>query len=143
MNVLTKIALTTASMAFLSAPAFASVPAEVHSKIWNHGDEMGITTDVSAVKAGKINFRVVNDSRDTLHEMVVRKVNSFDDVKPFKDKDKSVLEDEHNDFGEVASLKPGQSANLTVNLTPGKYILIANNPGHNRDHMVSDLTVTK
>ncbi len=143
MNMLTKIALTTISMAFISAPAFASAPAVVHAKLWNHGDEMGITTDVSTVKAGKVDFQVVNDSRDTVHEMLVRKVKSFDDVLPYNDKDKSVLEDEHNDFGEVAALKPGQSGGLTVNLTPGKYMLICNIPGHYKDHMVKDLTVTK
>jgi len=141
MNILTKIALTTASVAFISAPAFASVPAVVHSRLWNHGDELGITTDVSAVKTGRIDFQVINNSRDTVHEIMVRKVKSFDDVLPSNDKDKSVLEDEHDDFGEVASLKPGQTAGLTVNLAPGKYMLIANIPGH--DHMTSDLVVTK
>ena len=144
MNTLTKIALTTVSVAFLSGPAFASVPEVVHAKFWNHGDQVSISTDVSTIKAGKVDFQVANNSWNTVHEILVRKVTSFDDELHYNsDKDKSVLELEHNNLGEVAVLKPGQTGDITVNLTPGKYKLIGSVPGHYKDPLVSDLVVTK
>jgi len=142
MKMLTKIALVSVSMAAVSGQVLASVPEVVHARLWNHDDKMGITTDVSTVKAGKVDFEVVNESRTMVHEMLVVKVNSFDDVLPYNDKDASILEDETNDFGEVSELEPGQSGSLTVNLTPGKYMLICNIPGHYKDHMYSQLVVT-
>lgn len=143
MKMLTKIALVSVSMAAVSGQVLASVPEVVHARLWNHDDKMGITTDVATVKSGKVDFEVVNDSKNMVHEMLVVKVKSYDDALPYSDKDASIIEDKTNDFGEVSELEPGQSGNLTVNLKPGKYILVCNIPGHYKSHMYTDLLVTQ
>jgi len=143
MKLLTKVTLVAISISAVSAQAFASVPEVVNAKLWDHGGQMGISTDVSTVRAGKIDFEVVNDSKALVHEMLVVKVNSYDDTLPYDNKDAKIIEDETVDFGEVSELEPGQSGNLTVNLKPGKYMLICNMPGHYKSLMYSDLLVTK
>ena len=143
MNMMTKIVVLAVSVGAVSAPAFAAVPEVVHAKLWNHDGRMGITTDVTTVRAGKVDFEVVNDSGDLAHEMLVVKVKSFDEVLPYNDKNASVVEDETNDFGEVSELEPGQSGSLEVNLKPGKYVLLCNVPGHYKSHMFADLLVTQ
>ena len=144
MKMLTKFALLAVSVAAVSGQAFASVPEVVHAKLWNHNDgKMGITTDVSRVKAGKIDFEVSNDSGNMVHEMLVVKVNSFNEALPYNPKKASVIEDQTNDFGEVSELEPGKSGSLTVDLKPGKYLLVCNMPGHYMSHMYTDLLVTR
>lgn len=143
MNMLTKIAVVAISLGTVSAPALASVTEVVNAKLWNHDGQMGITTDHSTVKAGKIDFEVVNDSDTMVHEMLVIKVSSYDDALPYDDKDASVIEDDTYDFGEVSELEPGQSGSLEVNLKPGKYLLVCNMPGHYKAHMYTKLLVTE
>ena len=144
MKMLTKFALVAVSVAAVSGQAFASVPEVVHAKLWNENDgRMGITTDVSRVKAGKIDFEVVNDSKNLVHEMLVIKVGSYGENLPYNAKNASVIEDQTNDFGEVSGLQPGKTGSLAVDLKPGKYLLVCNMPGHYKAHMYTNLLVTK
>jgi len=143
MKTLTKFTFAAFSVVAVSAQAMAAVPQVVHAKLWNHDEQMGITTDVSTVKAGKIDFEVHNDSRNLVHEMLVVKVKSYDDPLPYDNKDASIIEDDTNDFGEVSELEPGQSGSLTVNLRPGKYLLLCNVRGHYKSHMYTSLLVTQ
>lgn len=141
---LTKIALVAVSAGVISTQAFAAVPEVVHAKLWNHDDgKMGITTDISRVKAGKIDFEVTNDSKSMVHEMLVVKVKTFNEALPYNDNQARIIEDKTNDFGEVSELEPGQSGSLTLNLKPGKYMLVCNIPGHYKSHMYTDLLVTQ
>ena len=143
MKMLTKITLAAIFTGVVSAQALASVPEVVNAKLWDHGGQMGISTDVSTVKAGKIDFEVVNDSNALVHEMLVVKVSSYNEALPYDNKDAKIVEDKTLDFGEVSELEPGQSGNLTVNLKPGKYMLICNMPGHYKSHMYTNLQVTQ
>ena len=143
MKMLTKIALLAVSVGAVSAQAFAAVPEVVHAKLWNHDGQMGISTDAYSVKAGKIDFEVVNESSSMVHEMLVVKMDGSDDALPYSDKDARIIEDETYDFGEVSELEPGQSGRLVVNLKPGKYLLVCNMPGHYKSHMYTDLVVTQ
>jgi uncharacterized cupredoxin-like copper-binding protein len=59
------------------------------------------------------------------------------------DPDKKVDEDKAGDKGEVSEFDPGKSGALTVNLKPGKYLLICNVPGHFAAGMWSPFEVTK
>ena len=45
--------------------------------------------------------------------------------------------------GEVSELDPGKSGTLTVNLQPGTYLLVCNQPGHYAAGMWAMFTVTK
>jgi uncharacterized cupredoxin-like copper-binding protein len=42
---------------------------------------------------------------------------------------------------EVEDLAPGKSATLSVNLTPGRYVLVCNIPGHYKHGMHASVTV--
>lgn len=141
MKAISKAVLLALSIAALPAHAVTADTHVVNAKLWNEGGKMGITTDVASVKAGKIAFDVTNGSKNLVHEMLVVKVDTFDDVLPYDAQEAKVYEDKVNDFGEVSELEPGQSGNLTVNLKPGNYLLLCNIPGHYKMKMYSKLVV--
>ena len=143
MKMLTKVTLLAISIGAVSAQAFASVPEVVNAKLWDQGGQMGISTDVSTVKAGKIDFEVFNDSKALVHEMLVIKVRDFEEALTYDSKDGKIVEDKTQDIGEVSELEPGKSGSLTVNLKPGKYMLVCNMPGHYKSHMYTNLLVTQ
>jgi uncharacterized cupredoxin-like copper-binding protein len=53
------------------------------------------------------------------------------------------MKDKAGDKGEVSELEPGKSGRLTINLKPGKYLLICNVAGHFVAGMWSPFEVTK
>jgi uncharacterized cupredoxin-like copper-binding protein len=142
MKTLSKIALVFISVAAISAQAAVKDTRVVNVKLWDQGSTMGITTDRPTITAGKITFEVENDSKSLVHEMLVVKVISFDDTLPYDERTARVYEDRVPDFGEVSELEPNQSGKLSVNLKPGKYLLVCNMPGHYKMKMYSDLEVT-
>ena len=46
-------------------------------------------------------------------------------------------------LGEITDLKPGAHGKLTLNLKPGSYLLICNEPGHYKAGMTAPLLVEK
>jgi uncharacterized cupredoxin-like copper-binding protein len=142
MKALAKIALVFISLAAISAQAAIKDTQVVNVKLWDQGSTMGISTDRSQVKTGKITFAVENDSLSLVHEMLVVRVVSFDDTLPYDEEKARLYEDRVADFGEVAELEPNQSGELAINLKPGKYLLVCNMPGHYKMKMYSDLVVT-
>lgn len=102
---------------------------------------MGITATPAAVKAGKITFKVKNSSKDTIHEMIVMYRADSKDPLPYIAAENRVDEDKAGDKGEVSELDPGASGSLTVDLKPGKYVLICNVPGHFAAGMWTEFTV--
>jgi len=131
-------------MSIVAVSAQASSPDDhvVKAKLWDQGSSMGISIDSPTVKAGKITFNVENDSNSMVHEMLVVRVAGFEDSLPYDEKAERILEDRVADFGEVSELEPHQSGVLTVNLKPGKYMLICNIPGHYKAKMYTELLVT-
>ncbi|MEP7173958.1 MAG: hypothetical protein ABI705_10765 [Aestuariivirga sp.] len=91
---------------------------------------MGIKIDHQTVPAGKVTFEVVNDSKETQHEMLISHVKDENTVLPFVDNENRVDEEASGDLGEVSELEPGKSGALTLELKPGNYILFCNVPGH-------------
>lgn len=102
---------------------------------------MGITAKPATVKAGKITFKVKNSSKDTIHEMIVMYRADSTAPLPYVDAENRVDEDKAGDKGEVSELDPGASGTLTVDLKPGKYVLICNVPGHFATGMWTEFTV--
>lgn len=137
-----KFVLILVSVITVSAQAAITDGQVVNVKLWDQGSTMGISTDSPTVKAGKISFDVVNDSKSLVHEMLVVKVESYDDVLPYDNKTARIFEDRVADFGEVSELEPHQSGNLSVNLKPGHYLLVCNMPGHYKLKMYTRLEVT-
>ena len=102
---------------------------------------MGIKLSANAVAAGKVTFEVTNNSKDIIHEMVIALVQSGNDRLPFAAAEDKVDEERISDLGEVSELDPGKSGSLTLDLKPGKYVLLCNVPGHYMNGMWALLTV--
>ena len=105
------------------------------------GGYMGIKASPGAVKAGEITFNVTNDSKDTVHEMIVMYLANPGKPLPYLEAENRVDEDKAGDKGEVSELDPGKSGTLTVELKAGKYLLICNVPGHYGAGMWAEFTV--
>ncbi|EKO3379452.1 hypothetical protein NI390_19095 [Vibrio fluvialis] len=128
-NLLRMAAFATVVMA--AQVSAASMSAQVvHADLWDQMGVMGIKLDVPSVVEGSVSFEVINSSKTMVHEMLVVKVNNFHESLPYQTNEARVIEDKVQDFGEVSELEPGQSGSLTVNLKPGKYLLLCNIPGH-------------
>lgn len=80
-------------------------------------------------KAGKVTFNVTNDGK-VPHEFIVYQSDEEPGSLPVEGG--KVKEDEASVVDEIEEedLQPGDSAELTVDLKPGKYILFCNLPGH-------------
>ena len=102
---------------------------------------MGIKASPDAVKAGEVTFKVTNDSKDTIHEMIVMYLADPGKPLPYLEAENRVDEDRAGDKGEVSELDPGKSGTLTVELKAGKYLLICNVPGHYGAGMWAEFTV--
>ena len=103
---------------------------------------MGIKATPGSVKAGQITFDVVNESKDEEHEMIVMYLADPSKELPYIASEERVDEDRAGDKGEVSELDPGGKGSLTVDLKPGKYLLICNVPGHYAAGMWTEFTVT-
>ena len=104
---------------------------------------MGVKTSPATAKPGVVTFKVTNDSKDTVHEMIVMYMADPTKPLPYLDDEKRVDEDKAGDKGEVSELEPGASGSLTVNLKAGSYLLICNVPGHFSAGMWTTFTVAK
>jgi uncharacterized cupredoxin-like copper-binding protein len=102
---------------------------------------MGIKALPGVVKAGKVTFNVKNDSKDTVHEMIVMYLADSGKPLPYLEAENRADEDKAGDKGEVSELDPGETGILTVDLKAGKYLLICNVPGHYGAGMWAEFTV--
>jgi len=102
---------------------------------------MKLSTD--SAKAGVVTFKVTNNSKDTVHEMIVIPVKNVNQPLPYDEEENRVDEDKAGHMGEVEELKPGSSGSLTVALKPGHYLLICNVPGHFGAGMWKEFNVTE
>lgn len=93
-----------------------------------------ITLSANSARSGKIVFHVHNDATDLKHEFVIFKTDLPEDQLPLTP-DGAVDEEgagvTHIDEVEV---EPGQSADLTVDLEPGNYVMICNINDNNQQH---------
>ena len=105
----------------------------------------------SSAPAGDITFRVKNLGTVD-HEMIILKTDTPFDQLPVTDAGDPPVSvatgankvDEANNVGETGDpdLKPGDTRTFTVNLTPGKYVLLCNIAGHYQMGMRAPFTVT-
>jgi uncharacterized cupredoxin-like copper-binding protein len=102
---------------------------------------MRIKASPPKAKAGEITFVVKNISKDTIHEMILARLEDPSKQEPYIANESRVDEDNAGDLGEVSELDPGASGKLTVTLKPGKYLLYCNVPGHYMAGMWTTFTV--
>ena len=129
------VAATTASFA-----ATAAIHVTLNNK---PSGEQVLSLDKKSVKAGKVTFDVSNISKDELHEFLVVKTKLAADKLPMNADGTRVDEGKLKNVHELSDLNPGKSGTITLNLTPGHYVLFCNQPGHYTGGMEGNFTVTK
>ena len=80
---------------------------------------MHIKLDRDTVKAGRVTFRVMNESDALVHELIVLQTDLDVSQLPYDPRKGKVIETQLKSLGEVEELKPGKSGKLTLNLKPG------------------------
>jgi uncharacterized cupredoxin-like copper-binding protein len=102
--------------------------------------DFAIALDPATVDAGEVTFDIRNDGPSE-HEFVV--VETSADVAPgdLPTKDGAVNEDGLDVVDEAEAIAPGDTADLTVDLSPGTYIVFCNIDGHYLSGMHAALTV--
>lgn len=91
-------------------------------------DSMQITLDRYSVPAGQVRFLVTNGGRST-HELVVLKTDlAPDQLVPNPDEPGKVEEEVH--MGETGDIDGTRFNGLQLELGPGNYVIICNEPGH-------------
>ena len=148
---------------FMAAnPDAAMAATTVQVSLWDKGDglqtapsaarETAVTIDPSKIamgvkampdetKAGMVTFKVTNTSKESVHELVVVKLDPGANPLPRVSAESTADDDEADEKGEIADLEPGESGMLTVDLQPGKYLLICGMPGHSAAGMWTEITV--
>jgi uncharacterized cupredoxin-like copper-binding protein len=98
-------------------------------------------TDVpDTAKAGPVTFTLTNTGTSKKHEMVVLKSDAAIDSLPVDPATNRVSEDAS--VGEVGETDPGKTGTVTLDLQPGKYILVCNVEKHYAQGMRVAFTVT-
>jgi uncharacterized cupredoxin-like copper-binding protein len=96
--------------------------------------EMFVRPSVTSVPAGKVTFTATN-SGNLVHELMVERM-------PIKF-DAPNQPTESAAQGMIDDMDPGKSGQMTLKLTPGKYMLFCNVPGHYAGGQHTVLTVTQ
>lgn len=136
------VVLLSAGSALALAQANATADSVVNAKLWDKGAAMGIAVDQPSIPAGKVTFNVENNSNAYVHEMLVVKVKDYHDGMTYDAHRVGLAEDSIKSLGEVSELTPGKTGHVTLNLQPGKYLLLCNQPGHFEEGMFTRLIIT-
>jgi uncharacterized cupredoxin-like copper-binding protein len=103
---------------------------------------MRMVLDHDKIQPGRVTLQAVNESKALVHEVVVVRDDGNKKL-PFDPKHDRVIESRVHSLGEISDLKPGKTGKLTLDLKPGKYVLLCNEPAHYKDGMVATLTVAR
>jgi len=125
------------ALALIVAPLLAACgPTVVNVSLTSYT----VVADKVEVPAGKVTFKITNDATDQVHEFVVVRSDAAALDLP---RDAENLADENAvaPVDEVEDIEIGATAELTVDLTPGHYILLCNLPGHYDQGMAIDFVV--
>ena len=156
-------ALSLAAITMLAAvPTASQAATTIHVSLWDMGADVEMPTDLGygtpgvdlsnatmgiklsqdSAPHGVVGFKVTNDSKDTIHEMIVARIEKPGMSLPYVESEQKVDEDQAGDKGEVSELDPGQYGSLTLTLEPGTYLLYCNIAGHYAAGMWAEFTVT-
>jgi uncharacterized cupredoxin-like copper-binding protein len=136
------VALLALGLLGLPAPP-AAADATVKVDMWDKPDgSQGMDLSTAKVKAGKVTFDVTNVSKnEEEHEFLVARTDLAPDKLPMTEAGARVDESKLAGLEELGDLEPGKSGKLTLDLTPGKYLLFCNEEGHFAAGMYAYLTV--
>lgn len=102
-------------------------------------DHMAITLDRSAIYAGPVLFAVTNRGA-AIHEFVVLKTDTAPEDMQADPEEVGKIVEEGN-IGEIDGVNAGRFSALQLDLAPGNYVLICNEPGHFAAGMHLQITV--
>jgi uncharacterized cupredoxin-like copper-binding protein len=123
--------------------ASAAEPASVKVSLWDKDGSAGITLSTNKVKAGAVEFEITNTSKQTMHEFLITPWSGSIKTLPYDDKKGDVREDKLARLAGVEDMKPGAEATLRLPMTPGRYAVFCNQPGHYKMGMVAAFTVSR
>jgi uncharacterized cupredoxin-like copper-binding protein len=101
----------------------------------------GMALSTNTVKSGKVTFMVKNHATDQTHEFVVAQTELPVDQIPINPDTHLIDEEQITVLGEVEDLDSGAIKPLTLDLKPGRYVLICNLATHYQSGMHTELTV--
>jgi uncharacterized cupredoxin-like copper-binding protein len=101
---------------------------------------MRMVLDHDALKPGRVTIEATNESKGLVHEVIVVRDAGAKEL-PYDARKKLVVEKRIQRLGEISDVPPGKSGKLTLDLKPGSYLLICNQPGHYKDGMSARVTV--
>jgi uncharacterized cupredoxin-like copper-binding protein len=131
-------------LGLLSMPAVpAAADTTVKIDMWDKPDgSQGMDLSTDQVTPGKVTFEVTNVSKnDEEHEFLIAKTDQAPDQLPTTQGGARIDESKLPGLEELGDLEPGKSGKLTLDLTPGKYLLFCNEEGHFAAGMFAYLTV--
>jgi uncharacterized cupredoxin-like copper-binding protein len=136
--------LTTAVCAVsLATFALAGSPTVEKVQLWDKQDgSQGMTVSAEKVKAGTVTFGVTNISTKEDHELLLVKTNLKPDQFPVDDSGTRIDEEKFQGLKELGDLTKGETSTHKVKLTPGRYVMFCNEPGHFSAGMWRELIVT-
>ena len=92
--------------------------------------KMAINANPDRMRKGAVRFDVTNLASSIVHEVIVARIESEDQVLPYDESRAKVDAEQLYTLGSVNEIAPNKSVSLTLNLTPGKYLLYCNISGH-------------
>lgn len=95
----------------------------------------------SSVPAGSVTFTITNEGQEE-HEFEVFKTETSAGEFGIGADDKAEDPADAEELAEEEEIEPGETRTLTLDLEPGHYALICNEPEHYGQGMYADLTVT-
>jgi uncharacterized cupredoxin-like copper-binding protein len=125
-----------------SAGVGSGAPTAAATTIAATEKDFAITLDQSSAPAGSVTFHVTNDGPAT-HQFLVFKTNDAPTALPTdSDGNADATAKGLDSVGEIESINAGTSQDVTVDMKPGKYVVICNLPGHYKLGMSAGLTVS-
>ncbi|MDE1904311.1 MAG: hypothetical protein KGI46_10680 [Alphaproteobacteria bacterium] len=136
-------AVTTALV--IAAPlAYAAEPAGVKVTLTDQtGKDMRIGLSTNKVKAGAVEFEVINASTDLMHEFLITPWKGTITSLPYDARENAVDEPKLPHLEGVEDMPAGAKATIRLVLTPGEYVVFCNQAGHYKMGMEARFTVTK
>jgi uncharacterized cupredoxin-like copper-binding protein len=91
-------------------------------------DDFQIKLDVSTVKAGSVTFKAKNTASTDPHELVVVRTDLDPKALPFNKAEGKIDEEGAGleTIGEVEEVEHGKDGSVTLDLKPGRYVLLCN-----------------
>ena len=135
------VRVTTLAAALLFAlSACSSAPVATGGQVTASLTDNTIQLSQTTVPSGPVTITIKNTG-SVVHTLVVLRTNLSHDKIPFDATDQAKADERGKVGGTTEQLKPGQSTQIKLDLSAGKYVLICNELAHYQIGMHAPLTV--